>query len=138
MRDGFYNFRIKNLRKKWEEVSAMLPKTFEKEDLTEFFSYMQAESDKKVYLDKNSLYDEHFKKLDLSTLLSAEGDIIKEIILSNSAEIIIKRNSFCGDAELSGIKEYLSKKISLHFKSQDFGTIRSKNERKIVPKTVSA
>ncbi len=107
--DGFYNFRIKNLRKKWEEVSAMLPKTFEKEDLTEFFSYMQAESDKKVYLDKNSLYDEHFKKLDLSTLLSAEGDIIKEIILSNPAEIIVKRNSFCGETELSGIKEYYGK-----------------------------
>ena len=107
--DGFYNFRIKNLKKKWEEVSAMLPETFEKEDLAEFFSYMQAESDKKVYLDKNSLYDEHFKKLDLSALLSEEGDLIKEIILSNPAEIIVKRNSLCGETELSGIKEYYGK-----------------------------
>ena len=43
------------------------------------------------------------------TAKTSTRKVIKNVILSNPAEIIVKRNSFCGETELSGIKEYYGK-----------------------------
>lgn len=108
--DGIYNFRLKPLKRKWEDVANCIPACFFNAQLKEFIFYLLENKKKRVYIDGGKVYDNHYRRLKRSTLLDGEDmKIIREILLSN-----------CGEVELSGkipekdeyyLKEYYNDKI---------------------------
>lgn len=108
--DGIYNFRLKPLQRKWEDVASYLPTYFLKSQLKEFICYLLENKRKRVYVDQGRVYDAHYRRLKRSSLLGGEKlSIIREVLLSN-----------CGEVELSGsipkedeiyLKEFYKDKI---------------------------
>lgn len=110
--DGFFNFRLGQLKKKWEDVVSYVPVSFINSQLKEFVSYLVESKSKKTYIDNGNVYDSHYKRLNRSALLNGFDDvkIIREVLLSN-----------CGFVSLAGnipkedefyLKEFFSDKIS--------------------------
>ena len=110
--DGVYNFRLKPLKKKWQDVASYIPTCFLNTQLKEFVTYLLENKKKRVYVEGGIVYDSHFRRLRRSSLLGGEGvEILREVLLSG-----------CGEVELSGevpkddefyLREYYSDKI--HF-----------------------
>ncbi len=108
--DGIFNFRLKALKKKWEDVVGCIPDCFLTTQLKEFITYLLENKKKRVYVDDGRVYDSHYRRLKRCTLLGGEGaNVIREVLLSN-----------CGEVELSGeipkedeyyLKEYYNDKI---------------------------
>lgn len=108
--DGIYNFRLKPLKKKWQDVVSYIPTCFLNTQLKEFIAYLLINKNKRVYVDGGRVYDCHFRPLKRSNLLGGdEVRILREVLLSN-----------CGEVELSGeipkddeyyLKEYYSDKL---------------------------
>jgi hypothetical protein len=108
--DGIFNFRLKPLKKKWQDIVAYIPTCFVNSQLKEFVSFLLENKKKRVYIDQGKVYDSHFRRLKRSTLLDGDGvKIVREVLLSN-----------CGEVELSGnipeddefyLKEFYSDKI---------------------------
>jgi len=108
--DGVFNFRLKPLKKKWQDIVSYIPTCFMNAQLKEFVSFLLENKKKRVYIDQGKVYDSHFRRLKRSTLLEGEDvKIIREVLLSN-----------CGEVELSGnipkddefyLKEFYSDKI---------------------------
>lgn len=108
--DGTYNFRLKPLRKKWDDVVDCIPGCFLNSQLKEFISYLTENKKKRVFVEHGRVYDSHYRRLKRSSLLGGEKiKIIREVLLSN-----------CGEVELLGelpdedeyfLKEYYNDKI---------------------------
>ncbi len=108
--DGTFNFRLKPLRKKWEEVVECIPGCFLSSQLKEFISYLIENKKKRVFVEHGKVYDSHYRRLKRSSLFGGERlRILREILLSN-----------CGEVELAGelpeddeyyLKEYYKDKI---------------------------
>ncbi len=108
--DGFYNFKLNLLKKKWQEVLTYIPTCFLSEQLKDFIVFLIENKQKKVYVDGGNVYDNHYRRLKRTLLLGGEKvKIIREVLLSN-----------CGRVELSGsipaddeyyLKEFYSDKI---------------------------
>ncbi len=108
--DGIFNFRLKPLKKKWQDIVQYIPPCFMNEQLKEFVSFLLENKKKRVYIDKGRVYDSHYRRLLRSSLLDGDGvKIVREVLLSN-----------CGEVELSGeipkddeyyLKEFYSDKI---------------------------
>ena len=90
--DGFYNFKLNLLKKKWQEVITYIPTCFLSAQLRDFISFLIENKQRKVYIDGGNVYDNHYRRLKRTTLLGGEKvKIIREVLLSN-----------CGKVELSG------------------------------------
>jgi len=88
--DGVYNFRLRLLKKKWQEVTDCIPQCFLSTQLKEFISYLLENKKKRVYIDGGKVYDSHYRRLNRSSLLGGDGvKIIREVLLSNCGEIDI-------------------------------------------------
>lgn len=108
--DGIFNFRLKPLKRKWEDVVTCIPNCFLNTQLKEFISYLLENKKKRVYIDDGRVYDSHYRRLKRCSLLGGdEARVVREVLLSN-----------CGEVELSGkiskedeyyLKEYYSDKI---------------------------
>lgn len=89
--DGSFNFRMKPLKKKWEEIVNIIPTYFESEQLKDFIIYIIKEKrGKKVYVENQRVYDKKFNRLQrtmLTDISLQEGKIIREVILSGSGEV---------------------------------------------------
>lgn len=90
--DGVYNFRLKQLKKKWEEVVSYIPSGFLTEQMKEFISYLLENKKKRIYIEGGRVYDAHFRRLKRTELLDYNNTkILLEVLLSN-----------CGVIELTG------------------------------------
>lgn len=108
--DGIFNFRLKPLKRKWQDVVSYIPTCFLNTQLKDFLTYLLENKTRRVYVDNGRVYDSHFRRLKRSNLLDGEEvKILREIILSN-----------CGEVELSGeipkdderyLKEYYADKL---------------------------
>ncbi len=89
--DGFYTFRLKKLRRKWEDVIGCLPALFTEEKLAAFLHYLACGNGRgKVLLRGEELYDGGYRKLRRATLIeegASELNSIREIILSGAGEV---------------------------------------------------
>ena len=89
--DGSFNFRMKPLKKKWEEIVSIIPLYFQDEQLKDFITFILREKKgKKVYVENERVYDKNFNRLQrtlLTDLNLQEGKIIREVILSGSGEV---------------------------------------------------
>lgn len=108
--DGMFNFRLKALKKKWEDVAEYMPPCFFGEQLKDFITYLLEQRKKRVYVDNGKVYDGHYRRLKRNMLIGYDKlQIVSEVILSN-----------CGEVEISGplpetdekyLKEYYGDKI---------------------------
>lgn len=108
--DGVYNFRLRALKKKWEDVVGYMPNCFFGEQLKEFVGYLLEHRKKRVYVDNGKVYDGHYRRLNRKALMPYDRlNVVREVILSN-----------CGELEISGpipeederyLKEYYGDKI---------------------------
>ncbi len=90
--DGFFTFRLRALKNKWEDIVSYMPQYFINNQLKDFITYLIENKKSRVYVDCGKVYDSHFKRLRRSALLSGDNvKIIREILLSN-----------CGEVEISG------------------------------------
>lgn len=115
--DGVYNFRLKPLKKKWQDVVSYIPNCFLTDQLKEFVKFLLENKKKRVYVDGGRVYDSHFRRLKRCSLLGGEEvQIVREVLLSN-----------CGVIELSGnipkddekyLKEYYTDKIIFSLTNQ--------------------
>ena len=116
--DGIFNFRLKPLKNKWQDIVSYIPTCFIKAQLKEFISFLLENKKKKVYIDQGKVYDSHYRRLKRCTLLDGDGaKITREVLLSN-----------CGEVELSGeipkddefyLKEFYSDKITFSKRYSD-------------------
>lgn len=108
--DGIFNFRLKPLKHKWEDVSSYMPSCFTSKQLKDFITYLLEGKKKRVYIDQGKVYDGHFRRLKRSALLDGEeGKIIREILLSNCGEVEIAGQISSVDEKY--IKEFYKDKI---------------------------
>ncbi len=90
--DGVYNFRLKPLRKQWEDIASYMPLVFMRSQLKEFIKFLLENKKKKAYVDGGKVYDSHYRRLKRVNLLDGEcAKITREILLSG-----------CGQIEISG------------------------------------
>lgn len=80
---GFYNFRLRTLREKWERIADYIPAGFGSDDLKRFCDFLVGESKNKIYVKDNTVFGENFAPLRLSRLLGEE-DVMAEILLSDA------------------------------------------------------
>lgn len=108
--DGVYNFCLKPLKKKWQDVVECIPQIFLSSQLKEFISYLLENKKRRVFIDAGRVYDSHYRRLNRSELLGGESvKIVREVLLSNCGEVDI-----CGEIPKDDeyfLKEYYRDKI---------------------------
>lgn len=88
--DGSFDFLMKPLLSKWQEVISYIPPVFSNYQLKEFVRYLIKEkSGRRVYVENGSVYDRHFNRLTLTKLTQPffENRVLREVILSSSGEV---------------------------------------------------
>ena len=89
--DGIFNFRMKPLKEKWQEIVSYIPTTFTQSQLRDFISYLiKDKNSKRVYVEKSGVYDKRFNVLRRSELMAGDSgkcSQIKEILLSNAGVV---------------------------------------------------
>lgn len=88
--DGFFNFRLKELREKWLGVAACVPPVFTRGQLTEFMRFLLNTNRGKVFLKRGEVYDVRCRRLRRSALIgdaSAEMNTLREIVLSGAGKV---------------------------------------------------
>lgn len=108
--DGIFNFRLQQLKGKWQEVVSYMPDCFFPEQLKEFVTYLKEHRKKRVYVDNGRVYDNYYRRMKRCSLIEYDQvNVVRELILTN-----------CGEVEISGklpqddekyVKEYYSNKI---------------------------
>ena len=89
--DGAFNFKLKALKKKWQDVLNCVPEYFLTTQLKDFISFLLENKKKRVYVEEGLVYDNHYRRLKRSSLLGGEAiKIVREVLLSNCGEIEIK------------------------------------------------
>ncbi|MBO5712962.1 MAG: hypothetical protein J6R88_02005 [Clostridia bacterium] len=88
--DGIYNFRLKPLKEKWNEIISYIPSAFGPSGLREFISYLIKDKvGKKVFYEHGKVYDKHYNELKRVDLIENSNDltVVKEILLSGAGEV---------------------------------------------------
>ena len=112
--DGFFNFRMKLLKNKWEGIVACIPEYFKKEQLKDFVTYLIEDKNNKIFIENGNVYDEHFKRLSRGELMDKglkEGRVIREVLLSGGGNIELNSPLNCEDERY--MREYFGGKITL-------------------------
>lgn len=89
--DGVFNFRLKPLAKKWRDIADYMPACFLGSQLKDFVSFLLENKKKRAYVDDCKVYDNYYRRLKRSALLGGgEGEIVREVLLSNCGEVEIR------------------------------------------------
>lgn len=110
--DGFYNFKLINLKRKWEEICSYIPEYFYKDELSDFIKYLLKERNgRRITVVANETYDRFGKLLTRHKLIGNINhlSVVKEALLCSPNEIVIKK--LPSDLDLKYLKEYFDDKI---------------------------
>ena len=89
--DGIFNFRLKPLKKKWQDIAEYMPAAFIGSQLKDFVLYLLENKKKRTYIDDCKVYDNYYRRLKRCSLLSGEDcEIVREVLLSNCGEVEIR------------------------------------------------
>lgn len=98
--DGYFNFRLKPLKRKWSEIVTYIPTWLSKEKLKNFVCYIIKEKPtKRAIIYQNKVYDKNYNRMQLSLLLDKMDscNIAREVILCGFNEIELAQNLESGD-----------------------------------------
>lgn len=87
--DGFFRFKLPALSKKWDKVSRCIPAEFNSAQLDEFLRYILEENEITVYLKDGTVYDDSYRELARSKLLSETGHSFREELLLSGAKKVV-------------------------------------------------
>ena len=100
--DGFFNFRLQDLKKRWQEVADYIPTDMGESSLENFLGFLIEDGEGKLYVKDGKVYDEEYRPLSKSLLTGVESTI-GEIVLGGAEQI------YCfGDIEVE-TKKFLKK-----------------------------
>lgn len=88
--DGFFCFRLRDLREKWKGVAACVPPVFTAGQLTAFMDFLLDGERGKIFLKGGEVYDSRCRRLRRAALIecgSHELDTLREIVLSCAAKV---------------------------------------------------
>ena len=100
--DGVYNFRLGELRARWNEVIEYIPTDFGKYEMEGFIDYIVGENEGKVYLKNGKVYDENYRELTKSELLG-QSEVFAEVLLSGAGTV------YCFGEQEEGTELFLRK-----------------------------
>lgn len=100
--DGVFNFRLGELKKRWDGVLEYIPQQFGSASLDDFVNFLVEESEGKVYVKEGKVYDGGYRLLTRGRLLS-EKDIVAEILLQGPSKV------YCFGEVSAEVKEFLHK-----------------------------
>ncbi len=116
--DGLYNFRLNNLKEKWDDICSFIPEFFSERELCEFIRYLIGGKKKiKILVDGNKVFDRRGLILKKSSLVPNQSfKTLKEILLSGATQIEVEKMPYA-EEEQRYIKEFFGDKIL--FKSSE-------------------
>ncbi|MBR0190143.1 MAG: hypothetical protein IJQ23_07140 [Clostridia bacterium] len=89
--DGVLNFRLKPLKNKWKDIAEYMPAYFAGSQLKDFVSFLLENKKKRTYIDDRKVYDNYYRRLKRCSLMdAADGEIVREVILSGCGEVEIR------------------------------------------------
>ncbi len=113
--DGFFNFRLSPLKRKWADIVSYMPTCFVSSQLKDFISFLVENKKRKIFIEDGRVYDEHYRRLKRADLLDGDNvKIVREIILSNCREIEVKGE--LPEEDEKYIKEFYGDKINFSSK----------------------
>ncbi len=110
--DGFFNFKLANLKRKWQEICSYIPEYFFKDELNDFIRYLVKErSGRKITIVGEKVFDRFGKVLNRYKLIGDKENlkVTKEALLSSASELLIKK--LPREADMFYLKEFFSDKI---------------------------
>lgn len=78
--DGVYHFRLRDLKKRWEEIADYISSDFGPQSLDGFIGFLVSDGVGKAYIKDGKAYDEKYRVLTRSTL-TGNRSLIGEILL---------------------------------------------------------
>ena len=100
--EGFFNFRLGELKRRWEGVLAYIPRQFGCAALDDFVNFLVEESDGKVYVKGGKVYDEGYRLLSRGKVFSW-GNAVTEILLKGPSKV------YCFGEVEAPVKDFLNK-----------------------------
>lgn len=100
--DGVFNFRLGELKRRWDGVLDYIPAQFGGAALDDFVSFLVDEGEGKAYVKGGRVYDENYRLLSRSKLLSG-GGVVAELLLKGAAKV------YCFGETETDVKEFLLK-----------------------------
>lgn len=108
--DGVFNFLLRPLKRKWQDVVSYMPNVFMGAQLKDFVLYLLENRKKRVYIDNGKVYDAHYRRLRRCNLLCGEEvKITREVLLSGGGEISL--NGKIDEDDERYLKEFYGDKI---------------------------
>ena len=84
--DGMYNFRLKSLKARWQEIAEYIPADMSEISLDGFLEFLTEDGEEIVYLKDGKACDKDYRPLSKSAL-TGEESLVGEIILSGAAKV---------------------------------------------------
>lgn len=100
--DGFFHFRLQDLKKRWEEVADYIPLDMGESSLESFLGFLTEDGEGKLYVKDGKVYDEEYRPLSKSILTGVESPI-GEIVIGGAERV------YCFGETDEETKEFLKK-----------------------------
>lgn len=89
--DGFYNFRLQNLKRKWQGIIECIPNDFTPNDLCDFINYLFEERGTvTIKYNDGKFYDKAYNRLNRAELIDSsfnELNNVRELLLSGATKL---------------------------------------------------
>lgn len=109
--DGFFNFRMNALKRKWDDIALYIPDGFSVGEFDDFIVFLLEGDNGKIYIKDNEVFDEKYRKLRRSRLIGSfpEYSFFREVILSGANNIFCLTNP--PYSEVGFLKKYYGSRI---------------------------
>ena len=84
--DGMFNFRLQELKKRWEEILAYIPTDMGEVGMESFIGFLAEDGEGKVFIKNGKVYDEDYRPLSRSLLTGVEWTL-GEVLLSGAEQV---------------------------------------------------
>ena len=84
--DGLFNFRLRDLKKRWIEVADYIPTDMGESSLESFLGFLIEDGTGKIYVKNGKVYDEEYRPVSKSLLTGVES-LIGEIIIAGAERV---------------------------------------------------
>ena len=107
--DGVYHFRLRELKKRWEEIANYVPTDMGEASLEQFLVFLVEDGEGKVFVKGGKVYDEEYRVLSKSSLTGACSPV-GEIMLFGAQKVYCFGET---DGETSSfLKKYYGEKAT--------------------------
>lgn len=84
--DGVYHFRLRELKRRWEEIADYVPTDMGEAAVDGFMGYLTDDGAGKQFVKGGKVYDEEYRELNKSQL-TGKSSVIREIVLGGAERV---------------------------------------------------